>query len=43
MMRRRDFLKTTSAAALASGACSAGARPNIVFILTDQQHIDTIA
>jgi len=41
---RRQFLKTIGAAP-AAGACGfAGrAKPNIVLIITDQQHIDTIA
>jgi len=39
---RRDFLKT-SAAALGAAGCSSAGRPNILLILTDQQHINTIA
>ncbi|MCP5109617.1 MAG: sulfatase-like hydrolase/transferase, partial [bacterium] len=43
-MRRRDFLKTTGgAAAISSMGCGAAARPNILLIVTDQQHLDTIA
>ncbi len=43
---RREFLGAGGAAALvSSAACSIGgkAKPNILLIVTDQQHIDTIA
>ncbi len=47
-MRRREFLKAGLAAGLAGAAvpparaAAPGRRPNILFILTDQQNIDTI-
>lgn len=46
ILSRRDFLKTSaalSAAPLVTAACSAGKRrPNIVWIMTDDQRIDSL-
>ena len=45
-MNRRQFLRAGGgAAAMAATGCSSlgKARPNILFLITDQQHIDTIA
>ena len=42
-LNRRDFLKTSGGAALTGGCSSSAARPSILLIVTDQQHIDTIS